>query len=99
MKSLLGIHPGEVLYEDFMVPLGLTKYRVAKDLGVPPIRISEIVNGKRAISADTALRLSRYFGTSAEIWLRLQARFDLEVAEKKVGKKIAKEVSEFKQAV
>lgn len=99
MKSLLGIHPGEVLYEDFMVPFGLSKYRVAKDLGVPPIRISEIVNGKRAITADTALRLSKYFGTSAEVWLRLQARYDLEVAEKQVGKKISKEVAEFKQAV
>jgi addiction module HigA family antidote len=99
MNGLKCIHPGEVLSEDFMIPHGLTKYRVAKDIGVPPIRVSQIVNGKRSISADTALRLSRYFGTSAEIWLRLQARYDLEMVDKDVGKKIFDEVCELKHAV
>lgn len=98
MKSLLCIHPGEVLYHDFMEPHGLSQYRVAKDIGVPPIRINEIVKGKRSISADTALRLSKYFGTSAEVWLRLQARYDLEMTVKESGKKILKEVVEFKKA-
>lgn len=92
MKKLPPIHPGEVLLEDFMKPLGLSQYRVAKDMGVPPLRISQIVNGKRAITADTAMRLGRYFGTSAEVWLRLQARYDLEVAQAKLAKRIEKEV-------
>jgi len=92
MKKLPPIHPGEVLLEDFMKPLGLSQYRVAKDIGVLPLRISQIVNGKRAITADTAMRLGRYFGTSAEVWLRLQARYDLEVAQDKLAKRIEKEV-------
>jgi len=81
-----------------MEPYGLSQYRVAKDIGVPPIRISEIVKGKRAITADTALRLAKYFGTSAEIWLRLQARYDLEVAAKDKGDKINQEVVEYQAA-
>jgi len=92
MKKLPPIHPGKVLLEDFTKPLGLSQYRVAKDIGVPPLRISQIVNGKRAITADTAMRLGRYFGTSAEVWLRLQARYDLEVAQAKLAKRIEKEV-------
>lgn len=91
-KSLSPIHPGEILLEDFMEPLGLTQYRLAQDLCVTPIRISQIVNGKRSISVDTALRLARYFGTSAAVWLRLQVRYDLEVAERKFGKRINREV-------
>ena len=87
MEKLPPIHPGEVLLEDFMKPLGLSQYRVAKDIGVPTLRISQIVRGQRSITADTALRLARYFGTSAAIWLRLQARYDLEVAEAKRAKK------------
>jgi antitoxin HigA-1 len=86
------MHPGEVLLEDFMKPLGLSQYRVAKDIGVTPIRISQIVHGKRAITADTAMRLARYFGTSAAVWLRLQARYDLEIAEMKHGERIKQEV-------
>ncbi len=86
------IHPGEVLLEDFMKPLGLSQYRLAKDIGVTPIRISQIVNGKRAITVDTAMRLARYFGTSAEVWLHLQIRYDLEVAEKQLRRKIIREV-------
>jgi len=96
MKRLPPVHPGEVLLEDFMKPLGLSQYRVAKDIGVSPIRISQIIHGKRAITADTAIRLSRYFGTSAEVWLRLQARYDLEVAQKRIGKRIKKEVRTLK---
>ena len=92
VDRLPSIHPGEVLREDFMVPLGLSQYRLAKELGVPVMRISQIVRGQRAITADTALRLARYFGTSAELWLRLQARYDLEVAEAAAGERIRREV-------
>lgn len=92
MKRLPPIHPGEVLLEDFIKPLGLSKYRVAKDIGVPALRISQIARGQRSITADTAMRLARYFGTSAAIWLRLQARYDLEIAEMKIAKRIKREV-------
>ena len=92
MKKLPPVHPGEVLLEDFMKPLGLSQYRVAKDIGVPPLRISQIVRGKRSVTADTAMRLARYFGTSAVVWLRLQVRYDLEVAEAKLAKRIEREV-------
>ncbi len=92
MKTLPPIHPGEVLLEDFMKPLGLSQYRVAKDIGVPPLRISQIVRGKRSITADTAMRLGRYFETSSSVWLRLQARYDLEVAEALMAKRIKREV-------
>jgi addiction module HigA family antidote len=91
-KTLSPIHPGEVLREEFMKPLGLTQYRLAHDIGVAPIRISQIVNGQRAITVDTALRLARYFGTSAAVWLRLQVRYDLEVAEQEMREKIDREV-------
>ena len=91
-KNLSPIHPGEVLLEDFMKPLDLTQYRLARDLRVTPIRISQIVNGKRSIGVDTALRLARYFGTTAAVWLRLQVRYDLEVAERELGKRINREV-------
>lgn len=92
MGKLPPVHPGEVLREDFMKPLGLSQYRVAKDIGVPTLRISQIVRGQRSITADTALRLGRYFGTSAAVWLRLQARYDLETAEAKIAKRINREV-------
>ncbi len=91
-EMLPPIHPGEVLLEDFMKPLGLSQYRVAQDIGVPALRISQIVNGKRAITADTAMRLARYFGTSPDVWLRLQARYDLEVVEREYGDRIEREV-------
>jgi antitoxin HigA-1 len=96
MKTLPPIHPGEILLEDFMKPLGLTQYRVAKDIGVSPLRISQIVRGKRSITADTALRIARYFGTSPGVWLRLQARYDLEITESKVSKRIIREVKVLK---
>ncbi|MCR6672414.1 HigA family addiction module antitoxin [Devosia ginsengisoli] len=92
MADFAPTHPGEVLREDFLKEMGLTQYALAKALGVPQIRISEIVNGKRAISPDTALRLSRYFGTSAEFWLGMQATYDLERARDQHGAAIASQV-------
>lgn len=97
-EKLPPVHPGEVLWEDFMKPLGLSQYRVAKDIGVPTLRISQIVRGQRAITADTALRLARYFGTSAVVWTRLQARYDLEMAERQIGDQIAREVKVLAQS-
>ena len=78
-EKLVPIHPGEVLQADFIEPLGITQHRIAVEIGVPPRRINEIVHGKRRITADTALRLGRYFGTSAQFWLNLQSHYDLEV--------------------
>ena len=98
MKKLPPVHPGEVLLEDFMKPHGLTSYRVAKDIGVPALRINQIVKGERGISADTALRLARYFGTSAAVWVRMQARYELEVASVKLENRISKEVKIFRAA-
>ena len=97
MKTLPPVHPGEVLQEDFMKPLGLSQHRVAKDIGVSPLRIGKIVKGKGSITVDTAMRLGRYFGTSAVVWLRLQARYDLEVAEKETGERINREVKVLNQ--
>ena len=91
-ERLPPIHPGEVLLEDFMKPLGLSQYRLAQELHVPALRISQIVHGKRAVTADTALRLARYFGTSANVWMRLQARYDLEVAEAELAERVKREV-------
>ena len=100
MDNLLSpIHPGEVLVEDFMKPLGLSQYRVAHEIGVTPIRISQIVNGQRSISVDTAMRLARYFGTSAAVWLRLQVRYDLEFAEIDLSDRINREVKVLHQPV
>ena len=73
------IHPGEILDEEFLKPLAISQYRLSKDIGVPPVRINEIVHGKRGITADTALRLAKFFGTTAEFWMNLQIHFDLEV--------------------
>ena len=87
-KKLTPIHPGEILEEEFLKPLGITQYKLAKDTYVPPIRISEILRGKRAISADTALRLSKYLGTTPEFWLNLQAHYDLEIASELLNKKL-----------
>ena len=91
-RKLSPIHPGEVLAADFLEPLGVSQYRLAKDISVPARRINEIVHGTRAISADTALRLARYFGTSDRFWLNLQARYDLEVERDHLGAKLEKEV-------
>jgi len=91
-RKLKPVHPGEVLAEDFLEPLGLSQYRLARDISVPPRRINEIVHGTRAISADSALRLARYFGTSDRFWLNLQARYDLEMERDHLGARLAKEV-------
>jgi len=88
MTKLKPIHPGEVLMEEFLTPLKVSQYRLAKDISVPAIRINEIVHGKRAVSADTALRLGKYFGTSASFWLNLQSHYELEVQSDKLGKKL-----------
>jgi len=91
-KKIAPIHPGEILLEEFLKPLGLSQYRLAVDISVPPRRINEIVHGKRAVSADTALRLSRYFGTTERFWINLQARFDLEREKDKLGDRLGREV-------
>ena len=91
-KLLDPIHPGEILFEEFMKPLDISINRLAREIAVPPGRISAIVNGKRAITADTALRLGKYFGVSAELWLGLQADFDLRIAKRIVGAQIDKQV-------
>ena len=86
------IHPGEILLEEFLEPLGLSQYRLAKDISVAPRRINEIVHGKRAISADTALRLSRYFGTTDRFWLNLQTAYDLDLERDRLGDRLEEEV-------
>jgi antitoxin HigA-1 len=91
-RKLSPIHPGEILQEEFLVPLGTSQYRVAKETSVPPGRINEIVRGTRAITADTALRLSRYFGTSERFWLNLQMRYDLELEKDRLGDRLSREV-------
>jgi addiction module HigA family antidote len=91
-KLLDPIHPGEILFEEFMKPMGISINRLARDIAVPPGRISAIVNGKRAITADSALRLGKYFGVSAELWLGLQADFDLRIAKRIVGAQIDKQI-------
>lgn len=91
-RKLPSIHPGEILQEEFLVPLSISQYRLAKEMSVPPRRINEIVRGTRAISADTALRLARYFGTSERFWLNLQARYDLEVEKDRLGDRLRREV-------
>ncbi len=92
MNKMAPIHPGEVLLDEFLDPMGISQYRLAKDTSVPPRRINEIVHGKRAITADTALRLGRYFGTSAQFWMNLQDHFDLELQMDKIGDRLDKEV-------
>ena len=92
MKKIDPIHPGEVLLEEFLGPMDISQYRLAKDISVPARRINEIVHGKRSITADTALRLGRYFGTSAQFWMNLQDHFDLEIQLDKIGDRLDKEV-------
>ena len=91
-KNLPPIHPGEILLEEFLRPMGISQYRLAKDISVSPRRINEIVHGKRAITADTALRLGRFFGMSPQFWLNLQNRYDLEVTEDILVGRLDKEV-------
>src|ERR1700692_1474612 len=92
-QKLASVHPGEILLEEFLTPLGLSQYRLAKDTSVPPRRINEIVRGTRAVTADTALRLARYVGTTERFWLNLQAHYDLEVEKERLGDRLAREVT------
>lgn len=94
-RRLQPIHPGEILREEFLDPMGISQYRLAKDINVDPRRINAIIQGKRAITADTALRLARYFGTSERFWLNLQAQYDLEVERDELGDRLGKEVKIF----
>jgi addiction module HigA family antidote len=91
-RRIRPIHPGEILLEEFLVPMEISQYRLAKDISVPPRRINEIVHGKRAITADTALRLSRYFGMTEQFWMNLQVRYELEVEKDKLGSRLDSEV-------
>ncbi len=91
-KKLAPIHPGEILLEEFLKPMALSQYRLAKEISVPARRINEIVHGKRSISPDTALRLSRYFGLSERFWLNLQSRYDLEIEKDRLHGRLEKEV-------
>ncbi len=97
-KKLPPVHPGEILLEDFLKPLGLSQYRLAKSLSVPPRRINEIVLAKRAVTADTALRLARFFGTSDRFWLNLQAAYDLDVERDRLAGRLTKEVEVLRRA-
>ena len=91
-EKLPPIHPGEILVEEFLKPMGISQYRLAKDISVPARRINEIVHGKRAITQDTALRLSRFFGLSERFWINMQTRYDLEVAKDKLQNRLEQEV-------
>jgi len=84
-KKVPPVHPGEILLEEFLAPLEISQYRLARDIGVPPRRINEIVHGKRSVTADTALRLARYFGTSEPFWINLQSHYDLELEKDRLG--------------
>ncbi len=97
-RSMPPVHPGEILMEDFLKPMGISQYRLAKSISVPQRRIGEIVAGKRAVTADTALRLARFFGTDPESWMNLQAHYDLEVANDKLSDKIMRDVQPLEAA-
>jgi len=92
-KKLSPVHPGEILLEEYLKPLGLSQYRLAKEIHVPARRINEIVHGKRAITADTALRLARFFSTSERFWLNLQVRYDLEIEKDRLGEELSRAIS------
>ena len=91
-KIMTPVHPGEILMKEFLEPMGITQYRLAKDISVVPRRVNEIVHGKRATTADTALRLSKYFGTSEKFWMNLQTRYDMELQKDLLGDRLEKEV-------
>ena len=92
------VHPGEILMEEFLTPMGISQYRLAHDISVPPRRINEIVHGTRGVTADTALRLGRYFGISPQFWLNLQGHFDLEREQDRLGDRLEQEVQAFVMA-
>jgi antitoxin HigA-1 len=91
-RQLPPVHPGEILLEDFLKPMGISRYRLAKALGVPPQRIHDLVHGRRAMTADTALRLARYFDMEAQFWMNLQTRYDLEIASDRLAGRLEQEV-------
>ena len=97
-KRMKPIHPGEILLEEFLQPMGISQYRLAKDIHVPARRINEVVHGKRSITADTALRLARYFETSEQFWMNLQTRYDLEVVKDRLGSRLDNEVQPIRAA-
>jgi len=97
-RKIKPIHPGEILLEEFLAPMEISQYRLAKDISVPPRRINEIVHGKRAITANTALRLSRYFGMTEQFWMNLQTRYQLEVEKDKLGSRLESEVQTVRAA-
>ena len=99
MRDFPPTHPGEMLLEEFLKPMGISQYRLAKDIGVPAMRINKIVRGERGISADTALRLARYFGMSVEFWTGIQTHYDTEMAKTALGDRLEKEVKILTQAV
>jgi addiction module HigA family antidote len=98
-KKLNPVHPGEVLLEEFLKPMGISQNRLALNIGVPPRRINEIVLGKRGITADTALRLAKFFGTSAEFWLGLQSQYDLDITAEELGERLNREVRVYANVV
>ncbi len=97
-RKMAPIHPGEILLEEFLKPMGISQYRLAKETSMPPRRVNEIVQGKRSITANTGLRLARYFGTTDRFWLNLQARYDLETEKDRLGARLAKEVEVLRKA-
>lgn len=97
-KKHAPVHPGEILNEEFLKPLAMSQYRLAKDILVPPRRINEIILGKRSVSADTALRLARYFGNSAKFWMNLQAQYDLDYEGEKIGAQLETGIKPFHKA-
>lgn len=94
-NKIAPIHPGEILLDEFLIPMGISQYRLANDINVPPRRINEIILGKRSITADTALRLSHYFGLSEKFWLNLQIKYNLEVAKDKLKGKLKREIKKY----
>lgn len=98
VNKIAPIHPGEILKEEFLDPMGISQYRLAKDINVPPRRINEIVHCKRSVSADTALRLGRYFKMSPQFWLNLQSHYDLEVESDRIGRRLESEVKVYSEA-
>ncbi len=98
LKKIPSIHPGEILFEEFLQPMGISQYKLAKDINAPARRINEIVQGKRAITANTALRLGRYFGMSPQFWINLQSHYDLEIEAEKLANQLEQEVQIYQAA-
>ena len=97
-EKMRPVHPGEILMEEFLTPMGISQYRLSRDISVPPRRINQIVHGTRSVTADTALRLGKYFGVSPQFWMNLQARFDLERERDSLGDRLEQEVQTYAMA-